>query len=397
MKTKTMQQSIRDFIRSKSIELANCPFIAETKGEELAPNEIADMLEATFNNFMLEQGEIDIIQLEKKNKKLNQSISDRENEITKLKQKFRHHYREITNETAAMQKELQKLQDNMKHTEDHADQKLYNAKEKRRMKEIKMEQLLNVLDECQAKEKMLSSEMQSLREFINYFHDGTNKMLTQYGKIWNGKARNVIAKFKSNKEAMMSSIQDNLQSKIITEQQQQTKMNSIASSIVEAVQSLDQDREIGVNVDIFEAQISDIILFLDSALRKTEVTTRQKIFDQVHDMFPEFVANVQDPDEAFKIFIESASQKKEEEYNALLMHRQEKERQLNEQLQVALAKIKELQESVSSLEAADSTDSIDVGDWESNKKVLDQKIDQLKQFQTESSSIHSELIVSPFH
>ena len=257
--------------------------------------------------------------------------------------------------------------------------------------------MLNLLDESQAMEKSISSSMQELKDFIQYFHQGHDKMISQANKIWNSKLKSVIGKFKVNKDAMMNAIQNNLQTRIIAEKATQNNLKSIASSVIESFQNVDPNNKIDINPEIFEAHTSDMILYLDSALRKVEINARQKIFDQLHDVFPDFVANDKDPESALSVFIDTSVQKKEEEYNKLLMHRQEKENQLNEQLQKALEKIKALQESVSSFGGDDNIEDINVDGWETNRKILDEKIDKLKQFKSESSSMHSELIDSPYH
>ncbi|EAY14478.1 hypothetical protein TVAG_426720 [Trichomonas vaginalis G3] len=390
-------RSIQEFIHTKSIEIANSPFISSNKGEELSASEIAQMLEKTFNDFLISPEEAEITKLEKKSQKLKQTIQTRENEIVKMKQKFRQEYRDVTNETGNLQAEFQSIQESLKTFDLHIDKRVEQQKDQRRKKEFQMEQMLNLLDESQAMEKSISSSMQELKDFIQYFHQGHDKMISQANKIWNSKLKSVIGKFKVNKDAMMNAIQNNLQTRIIAEKATQNNLKSIASSVIESFQNVDPNNKIDINPEIFEAHTSDMILYLDSALRKVEINARQKIFDQLHDVFPDFVANDKDPESALSVFIDTSVQKKEEEYNKLLMHRQEKENQLNEQLQKALEKIKALQESVSSFGGDDNIEDINVDGWETNRKILDEKIDKLKQFKSESSSMHSELIDSPYH
>ena len=382
-------------INQKVDEIMKSPLMAHMKGQTDS-SKISEILVSTLRAILNDDEEKRLKKVMEKIQKNKTLVEKKEEQLISMKKQFREEYRLITNETAELQKEYQEYSENVKKVESKTSKREEKIKEITRRKEITLEQLLNIVDDSQANHQQLSSEMDDLRKFIEYFQNGTKKMMKQANKMCTDKLQEAYKLCESNKQSVQESIEKSLKEQIAHEKEEQERLRSTMQSILSTIQSLNPDSpQLNVDIDSFEDHTDDIIKYIGNSLEEQQKKARHKILSEIHDAYPDLPMKNDDPNYAVQSLVQKNMKEKEEEYNRLLKRRHEREVQLRTQLKNALDQIKKLQAEVGKSGLDDSlfNDSLnglnlETGDddWENTRKELDAKIDELSKFKSESDS-----------
>ena len=382
-------------INHKVDDLMKSPLMAHMKGQTDS-SKISETLISTLKAVLNDDEELRLKKIMGKIQKNKVIAEKKEEQLLSMKKQFRDEYRLITNETAELQKEYQAYSENVKKVESKTNKKEERIKEITRRKEITLEQLLNIVDDSQANHQQLSSEMDDLRKFIEYFQNGTKKMMKQANKMCSEKLQEAYKLCENNKQSVQEAIEKSLKEQINHEKEEQERLRDTMQSIISTIQSLNPDStQLNVDLNSFEDHTEDIIKYIDNSLESQQKKARHKILSEIHDAYPDLPMKNDDPNYAVQSLVQKNMKEKEEEYNKLLKRRHEREVKLKAQLRSALDQIKKLQAEVGKTSFDDSlfNDSLnglnlDTGDddWENTRKELDAKIDELSKFKTESDS-----------
>ena len=382
-------------VQEKVNELMKSPIMSHMKGQA-DPQKISETLISTLKAVLNDQEEEHLRTVMDKIEKNKKAIEQKEAQLITMKKQFREEFRQITNETAELQKEYQEFQQSFKKAENKSSKKEEKIKEVTRKKEITLEQLLNIVDDSQANNRELSSEMDELRKFIEYFQNGTKKMMKQANKMCTDKLKEAYSQCESNKQSVQASIENSLREQIEDEKEEQAKLLNIMQNMISTIQSLDPDTPSPeIDISNFEEHTDDIIKYIDNSLNNQQKKARHKILNEIHDAYPDLPMKNDDPHFAIQSLVQKNMKEKEEEYNKLLKRRHEREIQLKDQLRSALFQIQQLQAEVSksTLDNSLFNDSQEIpvngnrtDDWEQTKRELDAKIDELSKFKSESDS-----------